>query len=104
MEETYGNATASYVSGIPGPMRSKYPRAMAEKELIHSLTKVLICSRIYGDNFDIKQGDQLYNAYEKDIALVNIYFGDSTVLGIKHFNFKSIHELMKYFAHICLLC
>ena len=23
----------------------------------------------------------MYNAYEKDIALVNIYFGDSTVLG-----------------------
>ena len=34
----------------------------------------------YNDNFD-KQEDQLYNAYEKDIALVNIYFGDSTVLG-----------------------
>ena len=23
----------------------------------------------------------MYNTYEKDIALVNIYFGDSTVLG-----------------------
>ena len=42
MEETYGNATASYVSGVPGPMRSKYPTAMAKKELIHSLTEVLI--------------------------------------------------------------
>ena len=61
-------------------MRLKYPRATAKKELIHSLTKVLISCRISDDNFDI-QGDQLYNAYEKDIALVNIYFGDSTVLG-----------------------
>ena len=43
VEETYGKATASYVSGISGPMRLKYPRATAEKELIHSLTKVLIC-------------------------------------------------------------
>ena len=80
MEETYGNTTTSYVSGISGPMRLKYPRATAKKELIHSLTKVLIWYRIYDDNFD-KQGDQWYNAYEKDIALVNIYFGDSTVLG-----------------------
>ena len=24
---------------------------------------------------------QMYNAYEKDIALVNIYFGGSTVFG-----------------------
>ena len=24
-----------------------------------------------------------YNAYEKDIAVVNLYFGDSTVFGIR---------------------
>ena len=27
------------------------------------------------------QGEVLYNAYEKDIAIVNIFFGDSTVFG-----------------------
>ena len=27
------------------------------------------------------QGDKLYNAYEKDIAIVNIFFGESTVFG-----------------------
>ena len=27
------------------------------------------------------QGSPSYNAFEKDIALVNIYFGDSTVFG-----------------------
>ena len=28
------------------------------------------------------KGNPKYNAYEKDIAVVNIYFGDSTVFGI----------------------
>ena len=27
------------------------------------------------------QGDTYYNAYEKDIAVVNIFFGGSTVFG-----------------------
>ena len=27
------------------------------------------------------KGDQMYNAYEKDIAVVNLYFGDSTAFG-----------------------
>ena len=51
MEATYGNATASYVTGIQGPMRPKYPRAMAEKELISSLTEVLLLSRMLFLNF-----------------------------------------------------
>ena len=46
MEATYGNVTANYVSGIPGPMRPKFPGDMAGKELITSLTKVLIRCRI----------------------------------------------------------
>ena len=29
----------------------------------------------------MKKGDQMYNAYEKDIAVVNLYFGDSTSFG-----------------------
>ena len=29
----------------------------------------------------MKKGDQMYNAYEKDIAVVNLYFGDSTAFG-----------------------
>ena len=27
------------------------------------------------------QGDVYYNAYDKDVAIVNIFFGDSTVFG-----------------------
>ena len=32
----------------------------------------------------------MYNAYEKDIALVNIYFGGSTVFGNKTFTSQSV--------------
>ena len=31
-------------------------------------------------HFHLK-GDQMYNAYYKDIAVVNLYFGDSTAFG-----------------------
>ena len=34
------------------------------------------------DTFKLLKGNPKYNAYEKDIAVVNIYFGDSTVFGI----------------------
>ena len=32
-------------------------------------------------NLFFKKGNPEYNAYEKDIAVVNLYFGDSTVFG-----------------------
>ena len=35
-----------------------------------------------------QQGEVLYNAYEKDIAIVNIFFGDSTVFGKLHLGNK----------------
>ena len=82
VKSTYGNASevTSYISGLQGPLRLKYPHDMAEKELITSLAEVVcpVC-----DNYSIfsPQGSPSYNAYEKDIALVNIYFGDSTVFG-----------------------
>ena len=30
---------------------------------------------------DLIQGEAFYNAYEKDIAVVNIFFGDPTAFG-----------------------
>ena len=40
--ETYGNQTTSYVNQTSGPMRSKYPNSMGERELISSLAKVIL--------------------------------------------------------------
>ena len=54
-----------YVARVESPMRSHYPVARAEgQEIIESLVE-----------------DPDYNAYEKDIAVVNIFFGESTVFG-----------------------
>ena len=41
--ETYGNQTTTYIDGISGPMRLKFPYSMQERELITSLTEVLLC-------------------------------------------------------------
>ena len=78
--ETYGNQTTTYVNQTLGPLRLKYPNLMGEKELISSLTKVLqICQHHVW--FSPLQGEGYYNAYEKDIAVLNLFFGQPTVYG-----------------------
>ena len=53
---------------------------MGETELISSLTKVLqICQHHVW--FSPLQGEGYYNAYEKDIAVLNLFFGQPTVYG-----------------------
>ena len=47
------------------------------------------------------QGEAYYNAYEKDIAVVNIFFGGSTVFGEKmsyqlQFYILSAHEFISH--------
>ena len=42
------------------------------------------------------QGEMSYNAYEKDIAIVNIFFGDSTVFG----NFLSVNICLHIKSHV----
>ena len=51
-------------------MRSHYPVARAEsQEIIESLV-----------------GEPDYNAYEKDIAVVNIFFGKPTTIGSNYYH------------------
>ena len=40
INETYGNITTNYTSGLPGPMRPRYPQYMADEELLLSLKEV----------------------------------------------------------------
>ena len=67
-------------------MRLKYPNSLEHEELITSLTKVIFdkndgkASLIFCPPFTF-QGFDSYNAYEKDIAVVNIFFGGSTAFG-----------------------
>ena len=77
-------------------MRLKYPQSMVDNELLSSLTEVnfvkfpnIQClayiltniNFIYNNKSTHQKGNPEYNAYEKDIAVVNLYFGDSTVFG-----------------------
>ena len=73
---------------------------MADEELLSSLAEVndfsqhsrYLCDlMLFNTQWTLKllKGNPKYNAYEKDIAVVNIYFGDSTVFGIV-FIFHSI--------------
>ena len=109
VQETYGNLKTDYIEQISGPLRLKYPNSMADEELITALTKVKPCKGLCSNlppqtNYEIlllcstsapwhslcntvPQGNLYYNAYEKDIAIVNLFFGEPTVFGV--FNIKS---------------
>ena len=78
--ETYEDQTTDYVNKIVSPLRPKYPNAMDEREIIKSLTKV---GQVVKDHLVIflRGGEQHYDAYEKDIAIVNLFFGEPTVYG-----------------------
>ena len=56
---------------------------MQESELLLSLTKVALLKQTNHSNETMSlKGSPQYNAYEKDIAVVNLFFGESTVFGI----------------------
>ena len=43
-----------------------------------------------------------YNAYEKDIAVVNIYYGKATATGILENFFETIGE--NFYFRVCKIC
>ena len=47
------------------------------------------------------KGTPTYSAYEKDIAVVNLYFGDSTVFGID-VSFSTADIALKKSLYICV--
>ena len=61
-----------------------YPTTKMQKsELLSSLTKVaLLIKTNHSSGTKPFKGSPQYNAYEKDIAVVNLFFGESTVFGI----------------------
>ena len=46
--ETYNNQTTSYVHQRTGPMRLKFPKSMEQRELITSLTRVIVAYSTQG--------------------------------------------------------
>ena len=67
-------------------MRLKYPgegKSNKEGELLTILTEVVFLFELVPSFNSATQESQKYNAFEKDIAVVNIFFGSSTVFGLK---------------------
>ena len=64
-EQTLCYSPPDYVARVESPIRQHYPVARAkEQEIIESIRE-----------------DSEYNAYDKDIAVVNIFFGKPTTIG-----------------------
>ena len=82
LEATYEKITADtkYVQDLASPMRKEYPlQSMASNEIFPALTKVLRVD--FTECSFFLQGDPEYNAYERDIARLNIFFAESTAFG-----------------------
>ena len=63
-------------------MRLLYPtNKLSNAELLASMTEVTLSKEHVKEMVVIPKGAPQYNAYEKDIAVVNLFFGGSTVLG-----------------------
>ena len=57
-----------------------YTKAMKDNEMLKTLTKV----HDQEDQFILvndSQSDTEYNAFERDIAIINIFFGKTTAIG-----------------------
>ena len=68
-EQTLCYSPPDYVARVESPIRQHYPVPRAkEQEIIESIRE-----------------DSEYNAYDKDIAVVNIFFGKPTTIGRRFF-------------------
>ena len=84
VQATYSDAGSSGIEDTgkqATPLRREYPTdKMANNEILSPLSKVRSSSvNHFFEPTD--QGVPMYNAYERDIAVLNLFFGDSTVFG-----------------------
>ena len=75
-----------YVENILGPTRQFYiNQDRMDRELLSSIVEVRQDSRHHFSVifiFSVQSRSVGYNAFERDISILNIYFGDSTVMGL----------------------
>ena len=80
VNDTYGSSSdgLDYINGLPSPTRKEYKKPiMRKREILSSLSEVILDFLF----FHPPQEDPVYNAYERDIAVVNIFFGQTTAFG-----------------------
>ena len=79
VNDTYGSSSdgLDYINGLPSPTRKEYKKLiMRKREILSSLSEVILFFLLKPS-----QEDPVYNAYERDIAVVNIFFGQTTAFG-----------------------
>ena len=94
LEATYkkDRVEASYVQDLQSPMRKEYPHSsMASDEILSVLTEVaILLQELLFIEFSL-QDDPQYNAYERDIAVVNFFFPDLTAFGLSALHLSTIY-------------
>ena len=71
------DSNPSYISSLAGPMRQRH-----RDELLISKTKARFWTlTMLGTFWHFFSQENFYNAWEEDIAVVNIFFGEETIMG-----------------------
>ena len=89
VQATYSDAGSAAGSEATGketsPLRKEYlTDKMASNEILSHLSKVRLLQVLLMLTISLEQtcqGVPMYNAYERDIAVLNLFFGESTVFG-----------------------
>ena len=84
MKETYkisNNSIPAYISTLANPMRRRH-----KDDLLYTESTVKPWATKYLINISFK--DDFYNAWEEDIAVVNIFFGKDTIMGEKNLIYR----------------
>ena len=93
LEATYKDRMeASYVQDLQSPMRKEYPHSsMASYEILSVLTEVaILLQELLFIEFSL-QDDPQYNAYKRDIAVVNFFFPDLTAFGLSALHLSTFY-------------
>ena len=92
MKEVYRTLNRSipaYISALANPMRKRH-----KDDLLVTESTVKPSAT---DIFNLYLKDELYNAWEEDIAVVNIFFGKDTVMGDMNLKYNRSSELFVEF-------
>ena len=78
------DSNPTYISSLAGPMRQRH-----RDELLISKTKArFLTLKMLGTLGHFFSQENFYNAWEEDIAVVNIFFGEDTIMG-EIYNFQN---------------
>ena len=87
MKKKYREPVPSYISSLASPMREIHQddliATQATVKYVAQTTLIYFYKQFVNKRLQ-DQGDSLYNAWEEDIAMVNIFFGEETVMGGIH--------------------